>query len=165
MDRYWQLQHRGKNNDVEEFGILILDKNGNLLNSSFLNNRPFGLNFSHSKKYISFYENHFDQKMSGDGVPVVRLLDAETDKVVDLCILDVGTEPVHNIKAGTILWSIDDAFVAYNYGNLPPKRNIKNGLVIQELDDGQIRLIPSGEHNFILLGWSPYPWIYSEIKP
>ncbi len=150
-------------NNAEEYKIIILDKNGQLLRSFLLNDRPGGLNFSHNNKYLLFFANHLitsDNRVKD--IPIIKLFNYDTAQVTDLCIMDTDTSPVHNIEAGKILWSPDDKYIAYNYGNAPPLRNVKNGIVIQKLDSEQIRLIPSEDHNYILLGWSPYQWASSE---
>lgn len=154
-----------KNSTTDQYGILVLDKSGNLLKSSFFENRPFGLNFSHNKKFIVFYENHLlppTPALHADSIPVIRLFNTETDKLSDLCVLDTGTAPTHNLKGGRIFWSTDDAYVAYNYGDASPQGNIKNGIIIQKLDSEEIRIVPAGNHNLILLGWSSYQWLASE---
>jgi hypothetical protein len=148
-------------NDDGEHGILVLDKSGDIISSAHFENRPFGLNFSHSKKYLAFYEERpIQQSPAADRVPVISLMGTETGEVFDLCMLHQGTDPTHNIESQTILWSPDDAYLAYNYGDVPPQRNTenKNGIIIQKLDGDQIRLIPSGDSNLILLGWSSHPW-------
>lgn len=142
-----------------EFEILVLDQFGNSVSSARLDDRPDGLNFSHNQKYLAFY----GERKTSEHLPVIRLMEIASGEITDLCNLGSGTDPVMKVQTKTIHWSFDDAYIAYNYGDAPPAKNNenKNGIIIQKLDQEQIWLIPSGERNFNLLGWSPYRWTSS----
>lgn len=144
------------------FGILVLDQTGHLISSAFLDNRPDGLSFSHNQKYLAFFE----ERKTAEYLPVIRLMDITSEEITDLCMLGPGTDPVMRLLTKRIYWSPDDAYVAYNYGDVPPavKSENKNGLIVQKLDQGQIWLLPSEGSNFTLLGWSPYRWTPSQVK-
>lgn len=150
-----------KNDNQEENGIIVVDKSGKVIRSVYFENRPFGLSFSHNGKYLAFFEERLvSQAVNANRIPVIRMLEIASGRVFDMCVLGSGTDPTYNVETQTILWSPDDKYIAYNYGKVPPSQNFenRNGIIIQKLDEEEIWLIPSGERNYILLGWSPYQW-------
>jgi hypothetical protein len=139
-----------------EFEIVVLDKSGNITSAARLDDRPDGLIFSNNQEYLAFYE----ERKAADHSPVIRLMEVASGKITDLCTLGPGTDPVMKVQTKTILWSSDDSYIAYNYGDAPPAKNQnnRNGIIIQRLDHEEIWLIPSGNRNYYLLGWSPNRW-------
>lgn len=144
------------NKDGATPGILILNKDGKIINFAYFGSRPFGLSWSHNQKYVSFFENRCKNlDCLENNIPVIRLYRVEDSLVHDLCLFAEENSPIANIRNQRIVWSPDDRFIAYGFWN---HNSSHNGVIIQKLDDEQVRVFVVEGKDLTLLGWSAYKW-------
>jgi dipeptidyl aminopeptidase/acylaminoacyl peptidase len=138
--------------------ILVLDQNGEILHLMNIGTMPSSLSWSNDAKSLFFwaYQSTGLNATSGSR-PILRMIDMNTGLAKDLCMLSENVAPV-----GSILWSPDQKFLAYNLQDNNAKRN---KVIIQKLNDPQLRAIQLDDETpyFEFLGWSKEHW--SNVQP
>ena len=139
-------------------GILVLDHNGKILHLMNFGTMPSSLGWSNDEEFLSFWGYQRTGLTTASGWrPVIRIMDTSTGLASDLCMLSENVHPV-----GTMFWSQDQQFLAYNLQNNNAKRN---EVIIQKLNDPQLRVWQLDDETpyFDFLGWSREHW--SNIQP
>ena len=137
-------------------GIMILNKDGKVVNLLPTGVRSFGLSWSHNQLFIAFFENRCTTlDCIGNLIPVIRLYSVKDSLVYDQCLLAGETVPVANIQNQKIVWSPDDRFIAYGFWS---STSYQNGIIIQELGKEQVKAFAVDGKDLIFLGWSEYSW-------
>jgi hypothetical protein len=134
-------------------GILVLDHNGKILQLMNFGTMPFSLSWSNDEDFLSFWGyQRTGLTTASDWRSVIRMMDMSTGLARDLCMLSENVHPV-----GTMFWSPDQQFLAYNLQNNNAKRN---EVIIQKLNDPQLRVWQLDDETpyFDFLGWSKEHW-------
>jgi hypothetical protein len=137
---------------------LMLDKDGGIINSIYFGNYQFGYSWSKDGQLLAFYEHRcttIDSIVRCDSKPVIRVISAKDGLLRDLCALDKDILPTQGIQNSAIVWSPNQQFLAYSSTN---HKTGHGGILLQKLNDPQIRIIESEDDSLILLGWSQEHW-------
>ena len=138
------------NTDKDVRGILVMDKNGNMVNFMDYRNDPYGLSWSHDGKKIAFGISRCSDLECETIIPIISLYRVEGDLIQDICALG------EDYDSRSIQWSPDDEYIAYA-SLLNSSTNTK--ILIQKLDDSQVRIVEIEGRELKLLGWSKYKWV------
>jgi len=137
---------------------LVLDKNGEIINSIYSGNYQHGYSWSKDGQFLAFYEdrcNTIDSIIRCESRPVIRIVATKDGLLRDLCSLSKDILPAQSIETFRIIWSPDQQFMAYSSTN---HKTGQGGIFLQKLNDPQIRIIDISDDALILLGWSPEHW-------
>jgi hypothetical protein len=152
-----------------EPGILILDNNGKIINSISFGNYQHGFSWAEDGQLVAFYEDRCSTIDCMDRVrPVIRIIDMRDGLLRDLCSLGEDIVPTQGTYSGRLIWSPDQQFLTYTTMIThwePPSEALNYGIILQKLNDPQIRIIHIEKHAMILVGWSKYHWTSADLRP
>ena len=126
---------------------LILDKDGEIVNSIYFDNYQHGFSWSKDGNLLAFYDNK--------AKPVIRVISTKDGSLKDLCSLSEDSLPTQSIRGFRIVWSPDQDFLAYSAANHEAG---SGGFFLQKLTDPEVRIIDVNDDSLILLGWSHEHW-------
>lgn len=145
-------------NEARTPGILIIDRNGSIVNSIYFGDYQFGLSWSGDGQLLAFYEDR--SVTNGARIesvqPVVRIMDMKDGLLRDLCLLNEQTTPSQGISNNRIIWSPDQQYLAYSSWN--SDKTVQDGIILQKLSEPQVQIIPLDTDTMTLLGWSKEHW-------
>jgi len=143
--------------------ILILDKDGKIINSVDFGNHLHGLSWSEDGQTLSFYE---DRCAAADCIdkarPVIQLISMQDGSLRDVCSLPENIIPVGGIVNNRIAWSPNQQFLAYSFWN---GQTMQDGIIFQKQNDPAVRILQIDNDDLILLGWSEYHWTNAKSQP
>lgn len=134
---------------AERFGVEILTQEGVIFRKYLLDNELIGLSWSHNQKFTA---NHVTDPVSND--PKIVIYNIDSQSLQQNCLLQGLASPLQNLYAKNIVWSPDDRFIIYGFRK---PDGIRNGLILQNLNSGERRLIDLNK-NIYLIGWSSLEW-------
>jgi len=139
-------------------GIIVLSKDGRIINASYFGDYQQGLNWSKDNQLLSFYENRSltIDRSTGRVKPIIRMMGLKDGSLRDLCSLNELIEPSQGIATNRIIWSPNQEFLAYS--SWSNNEIMQDGIILQKLNDPQIRIIELNMDTMILLGWSQNHW-------
>lgn len=137
---------------------LILDKDGQIINSIYFGNYQHGFSWSKDGQFLAFYEDRcttIDSIIRCEARPVIRVISTKDGLLRDLCSLTEGILPTQSIRNFRIIWSPDQEFLVYSSAN---HETGTGGFFLQKLNDPEVRIIDVKDDSLILLGWSQEHW-------
>jgi hypothetical protein len=88
---------------------LILDKDGEIVNSIYFDNYQHGFSWSKDGNLLAFYEDR--------ATPVIRVISIRDGLLKDLCSLAEDILPTQSIRGFRIIWSPNQEFLVYSAAN------------------------------------------------
>jgi hypothetical protein len=142
--------------------LLILGKNGRIIRSFNFDNNQHGYSWSKNNQFLSFYEDRCISNDCMDAKPIIRALNTKDGSLKDLCWLPNVTVPIGGIANNRITWSPNQQLIAYTYWS---GASSQDGIILQKINDPQIRMVEIDNDTMILLGWSEHHWTSTNFQP